>query len=148
MIQRGVSPELWKGDSMMEKKQIIIKVKKNLDEIARKITDTDIKKVLAEYNNVKKMANKLPGLIKGVKEDTLILLGMVKDYWSGKYRNVSWYTIAISVAALLYLISPIDVIPDWIFAVGLVDDAMLIKLALDAIEKDYKKYKKWKKAQQ
>ncbi|NJL72636.1 MAG: DUF1232 domain-containing protein [Candidatus Competibacteraceae bacterium] len=69
---------------------------------------------------------------------------MVKDYWNKEYREVPWFTIAAIVAALIYVLSPIDLIPDVIPVIGLVDDAMVIAVCLRLCEQDLHKWQQWK----
>jgi uncharacterized membrane protein YkvA (DUF1232 family)/DNA-binding Xre family transcriptional regulator len=44
--------------------------------------------------------------------------------------------LALIGGALLYFISPIDVIPDYLFPIGYLDDALVIKLVLDLLSKE------------
>jgi uncharacterized membrane protein YkvA (DUF1232 family) len=84
------------------------------------------------------------GLLARLFQDLKLLIPLIKDYWQGKYRDVSATSIVIFVIALAYLISPIDLIPDYIIGLGQVDDAAILGLALYFLEKDLMKYKKWK----
>ena len=43
-----------------------------------------------------------------------LLIPLIKDYWKGTYRDISVKSIVIFVVALAYIISPIDLIPDYI----------------------------------
>lgn len=43
------------------------------------------------------------------------------------------YQLVIMGSALLYFIIPMDVIPDYIFPIGYVDDALAVKLALKTV---------------
>jgi uncharacterized membrane protein YkvA (DUF1232 family) len=72
------------------------------------------------------------------------LIPLVKDYWKGTYRDVSVKSIVIFVVALAYIISPIDLIPDYIIGLGQIDDAVILGLSLYYLEKDLLKYKEWK----
>jgi uncharacterized membrane protein YkvA (DUF1232 family) len=45
---------------------------------------------------------------------------------------------------LAYIISPIDLIPDYIIGLGQIDDAVILGLSLYFLEKDLRKYKEWK----
>ena len=55
------------------------------------------------------------------------------DYFnSGKVSGAEKLLI---VAALLYLVSPVDVVPDWIPIAGLLDDAAVAGLVLDYVLK-------------
>ena len=48
--------------------------------------------------------------------------------------------IAIAIAALVYLLSPVDAIPDPIPLVGLTDDVGVLTLAFAKLATDLKKY--------
>ena len=76
--------------------------------------------------------------------DLKLLIPLMRDYWKGRYRNISAKSIIIFVIALAYIISPIDLIPDYIIGLGQIDDAVILGLALYFLEKDLRKYKEWK----
>ena len=48
------------------------------------------------------------------------------------------------MVALVYIVSPLDLIPDYIIGLGQIDDAAILGLALYFLEKDLMKYKEWK----
>ena len=77
-------------------------------------------------------------------QDLKLLIPLIKDYWKGTYRDVSVKSIVIFVVALAYIISPIDLIPDYIIGLGQIDDAVILGLSLYFLEKDLRKYKEWK----
>ncbi|MBN8707063.1 MAG: DUF1232 domain-containing protein [Bacteroidetes bacterium] len=55
--------------------------------------------------------------------------------------DAAWWAKAIAIGALIYLISPIDAIPDFIPVVGLTDDVGVILLAVSQVLSELKKYK-------
>lgn len=73
-----------------------------------------------------------------------LMFSMIQDYWNGDYREVPWMTIAAVVAALIYVISPVDLIPDIIPGVGLVDDAVVVAACLSLVHSDFEAYSEWK----
>jgi len=84
------------------------------------------------------------GLFARLFQNLRLLIPLIKDYWKGNYRDVSAKSIVIFVVALVYIISPIDLIPDYIIGLGQIDDAAILGLSLYFLEKDLRKYKEWK----
>ena len=69
---------------------------------------------------------------------------MLKDYFSKKYKEIPVGTIAIIVGTLLYVFSPLDIAPDFLPGVGLLDDAAMMALCVSSVKNDVDKYKEWK----
>ena len=68
-------------------------------------------------------ARRAPGAFRA----KLRLLWMVlRDYANGSYRKVPWKSLAALAAAVAYVLSPVDLVPDVLFPVGLADDAVLL----------------------
>jgi uncharacterized membrane protein YkvA (DUF1232 family) len=84
------------------------------------------------------------GLLTRLFQDLKLLIPLIKDYWKGTYRDISVKSIVIFIVALAYIISPIDLIPDYIIGLGQIDDAVILGLSLYFLEKDLRKYKEWK----
>ncbi|MGT2811614.1 DUF1232 domain-containing protein [Streptococcus minor] len=74
-----------------------------------------------------------------------ILISMVRSYWKKDYTKVPKKTILAIISALIYFLSPIDVIPDWIPFLGQVDDALVIATCWNWVNKDIEDYRQWKK---
>ena len=70
---------------------------------------------------------------------------LIKAWISGRYRVVPWRTIGLLAITVLYAISPIDLIPDYIPLIGVVDDATLLGFLLRSIVKDVKSFTEWEK---
>ena len=101
--------------------------------------------LLAEGENLQKKLKDNNDLSRFLKDVTL-LLGMIKDYSVGNYRVVPYKTIVAVVFGLLYVLNPIDFIPDFIPIIGYIDDAIVIALCLRLAERDLKRYERWKQA--
>jgi len=110
------------------------------------VNSEDVKKVLDQANEITDKVVK-SGPLQRFLKDVALLISMVRDYWSGAYREIPWWVIAAVVFTLLYVLSPIDLIPDFIPVIGLLDDAVVIALCLAMIEQDLLKYQEWKEAQ-
>ena len=101
--------------------------------------------LLNEEENLQKKLKDSNDLSRFIK-DVSLLLGLIKDYYLGNYRVVPYKTIIAVVFGLLYVINPIDFIPDFIPVIGYIDDAIVIALCLRLAERDLKKYARWKQA--
>ena len=64
---------------------------------------------------------------------------------AGRYSETPWSVIAALVGALLYVLSPLDAIPDFIPALDFLDDAAVFAAGLAFSGKDLEKYRAWKR---
>jgi len=108
-----------------------------------KIDDGDLKMVI---KNNKKISSKITSVnfLKRYTELAKAMFGMIKDYRKGAYTQVPWFTIAASTVALLYILNPLDIIPDFIPGLGYIDDLTVFTLALKFVQSDIHKYLEWK----
>ncbi len=58
-----------------------------------------------------------------------------------------WLVIASVGGSLLYVLYPIDLIPDFIPFVGYLDDALVFAACLKFVIQDLEKYRQWKNGQ-
>ena len=94
-----------------------------------------------------KKADKVKGPLSKVWENLTLMFGIVASWVKGDYKDVPIGSIVAIIAALIYLICPIDVIPDFIPGVGYIDDVFVIGLVFAQVMTDLEKYKKWKDKQ-
>ncbi len=98
------------------------------------------KEALNKADEILKKISKSADL-KGFYDDVNIFFKMIKDYFDGKCDLPVRTVVAIGVA-LIYVLSPIDVIPDFIPIVGLLDDAFVLTLCIKFIKDDIEEYKR------
>lgn len=84
------------------------------------------------------------GLWNRLIEDFRLLFALIKDYWKGTYRDVSIWSVVVFALAAAYVISPIDILPDYVPLLGQIDDAGILIFSLYLLERDLHKYKDWK----
>ncbi|WP_231510825.1 YkvA family protein [Bacillus sp. UNC438CL73TsuS30] len=77
-----------------------------------------------------------------------LLIELIKAYSKGDYRNISKSTLATVIGAILYFASPIDMIPDFIVGLGIVDDAAVIGYAIKKISGELVEFEKWKEKEE
>jgi len=68
---------------------------------------------------------------------------MLRDYRQKKYPHFPWKSTLAFAVAILYMLFPVDIIPDFIVGFGLIDDAVISAIALKAIDMDIAEYRKW-----
>ena len=76
-------------------------------------------------------------------DDVKLYFQMLGDIFTGKYKKVPTGTVAAIVGTLLYVLSPVDLLPDFLPG-GFVDDAGIIGLCLTFTKYDVEQYKKFK----
>ena len=73
-----------------------------------------------------------------------LLLPLIRDYWKGTYRVLSIKSIVVFILTLAYIISPIDIIPNWILGFGQINNVAILAFGIQLLEKDLVNYKQWK----
>ncbi|MBO7362616.1 MAG: DUF1232 domain-containing protein [Lachnospiraceae bacterium] len=80
-----------------------------------------------------------------VYDKLVIMLDLVDSYVKKEYTGVQPGTATTFLCALIYIISPFDLIPDVIPITGYTDDAtMIIHVLKSGAEMDLRKYREWK----
>jgi len=97
-----------------------------------------------QRERVRRELRVIPDRMQRVTNQARLVLDLIDDFDSGAYRAVPWHTIAVAAAALLYSVSPSDVLPDVIPAVGAIDDIAVIALAMRIIRRDLEAYCRFK----
>ena len=72
------------------------------------------------------------------------LISLIKRYIQKEYTEIPPGTIIAVISALLYWVSPIDILPDAIPGVGYIDDAFVLAACLKLVGNDIEEYKKWR----
>lgn len=115
-----------------------------------KIASTLLKDKDKTLNKVQegfKKATENQGALSNVWDQLQLFFFLVKDYANGNYTSIPRSSIIAVVAALLYFISPLDIIPDFIVGLGFVDDAFILSLVYKQVIKELDKYQLWKDGQ-
>jgi uncharacterized membrane protein YkvA (DUF1232 family) len=80
------------------------------------------------------------------KEKFFVLGRLVKAYAQGEYREIPWKTLLIVVAAIVYFLNPIDLLPDLIPVAGLTDDFAVLLWVYNAVGNEIDKFLLWEKS--
>jgi uncharacterized membrane protein YkvA (DUF1232 family) len=76
----------------------------------------------------------------------MAMIRLIRDYTRAEYRDISETNLITIIAAILYFVSPFDVIPDWVPVLGHIDDAFVISLALKSVRADLETFMAWETA--
>ena len=114
-----------------------------LDDYADKVGADDVKEALGKEDELKKLFRNVKVLAKYFN-DLCEILELLRDRVTGAYKETPWRTIAALTGALIYVLSPIDLILDFIPVIGFLDDAVVIGLAIKLAQPDLEKYRSWK----
>ena len=76
-------------------------------------TQEDADKVMANMGKIEQlMQNKT---LRKFVDDVKLYFQMLGDVFTGKYKKVPTGTVAAIVGTLLYVLSPVDLLPDFLF---------------------------------
>ncbi|MFL1466705.1 YkvA family protein [Marinobacter sp. DUT-3] len=120
---------------------------KQLNAEADKVRREDLDSLLARQRTIEDKV-KGSGKLSRFREDIKLMFAMIRDYWNGSYRDVPWKSIAAIAGALLYVLNPLDVIPDLLIGIGFLDDAGVVALCLKLVESDLHRYAAWREQQE
>ncbi|MEC1584435.1 YkvA family protein [Bacillus spizizenii] len=73
-----------------------------------------------------------------------VFFQMIRDWRNGDYPRSQVKTLFLLTAAILYIAMPLDVIPDVILGLGIIDDAAVLGLIWMLIKKEMSQYEKWR----
>ncbi|WP_040726150.1 YkvA family protein [Thiomicrorhabdus sp. Kp2] len=123
------------------------KAKDQFYEDIKDVDESDVEYASKKGNKkLNQFGDNPPGALAKLWNDIKLMISLITDYAKGNYKAVPWKIIAAITGAVVYFVSPIDVIPDFIPVVGYLDDALVIKLALDLAGDDLDEYARWKNA--
>lgn len=118
---------------------------KNSKEEAEKLIN-DKEKTNKKLDEAFKKATANKGKLEEVWNYLQLFFSISRDYINGNYREVPKGSIIAIIGALIYFLSPIDLIPDFIPVIGYIDDIFVLGLVFNQVKSDLEEYEKWKNA--
>jgi uncharacterized membrane protein YkvA (DUF1232 family) len=71
------------------------------------------------------------------------LFRLLRAYIRREYRDIPWGSIVLVTVGMIYFVSPIDLIPDILPGIGLIDDAGVIAFVVAQIKADLDNFLAW-----
>jgi uncharacterized membrane protein YkvA (DUF1232 family) len=86
--------------------------------------------------------------IKGndLKEKLFVMGRLIKAYALGQYRSIPWKALLLITGAILYFVSPLDLIPDLLPGVGFTDDVGILIAVYQTLHSEVEKFLVWEKS--
>ncbi len=78
-----------------------------------------------------------------ILDELKAMIRMIQAWRRGEYREVPVRTVIILIAAILYFVTPLDFIPDFIPFTGLIDDATIIALVFSSLREQIQAFLHW-----
>lgn len=84
--------------------------------------------------------------VKKLTAPVLVFIRMVKAHFSGRHR-IEVSTLGLIVLALVYFISPIDLIPDFLGFFGFADDLSVVLAVYAKVKDEVDNFLEWERTQ-
>ena len=126
---------------ILTKEEVQAQLNKNKRKAEKLLNDQD--KMDHFLERLEKKLAHIP-IIGGTLSEIPTLIALVKAYIDKRYLDIPVGAIIAIVASLIYFLTPIDLMPDLLPAIGLVDDAAVVALAFKLVHDDVKEYKAWR----
>lgn len=75
--------------------------------------------------------------------DLYTLLRLLTAYATGEYREIALRSMVAVVAALIYFVNPMDVIPDFVATFGFLDDLTVLAFVIRTFKDEIDKFIAW-----
>ena len=108
---------------------------------AKGMSREDIGNTIGREKKAEGMAKK--GVLSQYWQDIKTSFALLKDWYMGNYTKIPFRMVASIAGAMLYLVSPLDVVPDWIPFGGLLDDALVLAAIFTLSRSDLDAYAEW-----
>ena len=123
------------------------------DEAAKKQLENgyeQAKNLLHDQDKVEAFLQRLEIKLKAVPvvgdrlTNILVMASLIRSFIRKEYTDIPIGTIIAIISALVYFVSPIDIIPDGIPVFGYIDDAAVVAACWTLVESDVKEYITWR----
>jgi len=81
------------------------------------------------------------GAMRGIRDDVMTLIELVRAWARGDYRDVPLKAVVTIVAGVLYFVTPIDFIPDFLLGFGLLDDVTVLTWVINVVREELDRFR-------
>lgn len=73
----------------------------------------------------------------------ILMVNLLIDWLKGNYKGVKKKNLLLIIVGILYLLNPIDIIPDFILGLGYLDDVAVFFSVLHRMQDELDQYEDW-----
>ncbi|MGE5786353.1 MAG: YkvA family protein [Myxococcales bacterium] len=114
--------------------------KRQLERWSKRVTIRNVVRLVIERRQVKRTLQRIPVRMQLVTNQIRLTLELIDDFVAGSYRQIPWHSMALAAGAILYSVSPADLVPDALPMLGTLDDLIVLGIALRLLENDLRAY--------
>ena len=119
-----------------------VNAEEEINKRAERMNDKDIGETIGKEEKAEQMANE-SSFLRQYWKDIKTSFALLKDWYMGNYTKIPFRMVASIAGAMLYLVSPLDVVPDWLPFGGLLDDALVLAAIFAMSRRDLDEYLVW-----
>lgn len=108
----------------------------NNNRLVSKIIDTAFEKI-----------GETSGRFVDMQNQSKAMLRLLKAWYAREYTGISPKAVASLVASAIYIVNPIDIIPDFIPIIGRIDDKLVLGFFIKKLNNEIQKFMAWEDAQ-
>jgi uncharacterized membrane protein YkvA (DUF1232 family) len=139
MTQKKYQPDPEKINEAVEKSKSKAEDYLKDPEKSKHLLDEAVKKA--------KDKEKISGPLAELWENLKTVIRLLQAYFNKQYTAIPWGSIVLLVGAIIYFVSPLDLMPDWIPMTGFIDDAAVLVFVLRQINADLQRFLEWEAEQ-
>ncbi|MGM7700159.1 YkvA family protein [Pseudalkalibacillus sp. Hm43] len=128
---------------MLKKIKVFMYFRKMLKRARVLIADESESGNMVQNVRAKLQKDDIQEALRGFLDKIQALIRLVDQYRLGNYRDISKKSIVMVTAGLLYFLSPVDAIPDFIAGLGLVDDIAVIGYIWKTVNNELQQFLSW-----
>ena len=119
-----------------------VNAEEEINKRAERMNDKDIGETIGKEEKAEQMA-KESSFLRQYWKDIKTSFALLKDWYMGNYTKIPFRMVASIAAAMLYMVSPLDLVPDWVPFGGLLDDALVLAAVFTMSRRDLDEYLAW-----
>ncbi|MBR2030050.1 MAG: DUF1232 domain-containing protein [Clostridia bacterium] len=128
-------------ENIITQEQALKEIEKNYSNASKVLND--VGKLEKLLNRIEKKLKSIPKI--GEKLSHIpVFVSLIRSYIKKEYNEIPLGTLLAIISALIYVVAPVDLIPDIFPGVGHIDDAAVIGACLCLVEDDIKEYINWR----